>query len=63
MVSDTPAEMNLTGVPRSGTAGATGTTAVARIKDGAGATIVNGLTVGMTDGFFEVLLNSTAITT
>lgn len=54
------AVLTLLGVPKSDTsADATGTAAVARIKDGGGTTIVNSLTVG-TSGT-EIVLNSTAL--
>lgn len=54
------AVLTLAGVPKSDTsADATGTAAVARIKDGAGTTIVNSLTVG-TAGT-DIVLNSTAL--
>ena len=52
--------LTMLGVPKSGTAGATGTAAVARIKDGGGVVIVNNLTVG-TSGM-DINLNSTSIT-
>lgn len=52
--------ITLLGVPRSDTsADATGTAAVARIKDGAGNVIVNNLSVGAGSG--EIQLNSVAI--
>lgn len=54
--------LTMLGVPKSGTAvlAGTNTAAVARIKDGAGVTIVNNLTVGTSAT--EVILNSTSIT-
>lgn len=52
--------ITMAGAPKSGTATASGTAAVARIKDGGGTTIVNNLTVG-TSGT-EVTLDSTVIT-
>lgn len=58
-VAGTPAVLTMLGVPKSGTAGNTGTAAVARIKDGGGTVIVTGLTVG-TSGQ-DINLNSVAI--
>lgn len=61
--SGTPPNVVITlqGVPKSDTsADATGTAAVARIKEGGGTTIVNNLTVG-TSGT-DIVLNSTSIT-
>lgn len=53
--------LTMAGVPKSDTsADATGTAAVARIKDGGGTTIVNNLTVG-TAGT-DIILNSTSLT-
>lgn len=46
--------------PKSGVAGATGTAAAGRIKDGGGNIIVSGLTVGVGTG--DIQLNSTSIT-
>ena len=51
--------ITMTGVPKSGTATATGTAAAARIKDGGGNIIVSGLTVGITGS--DINLNATAI--
>lgn len=52
--------LTMAGVPKSDTsADATGTAAVARIKDGGGTTIVNNLTVG-TSGT-DIVLNSVSI--
>lgn len=48
------------GVPKSGVAGNTGTAAIARIKDGAGTVVAQGLTVGTTGS--DINLNSTSIT-
>jgi hypothetical protein len=48
------------GVPLSGTAGNTGTAAVARIKSSAGTVIVNSLTVGTSAT--DIVLNSVSIT-
>lgn len=59
--SRSAAVLTLLGVPKSDTsADATGTAAVARIKDGAGNVIVNNLTVGTSAT--DIVLNSTAIT-
>ena len=58
-VSGTPAKLTMLGVPKSGTAGASGTAAAARIKDGSGTPIINGLTVGVSGA--DINLNSTAI--
>lgn len=52
--------MTMAGVPLSATAGATGTAAVARIKDSAGTVWISGLTVG-TSGT-DLVLNSASIT-
>ena len=54
------AVMTMAGVPRSGTAIANGTAAVARIKEGGGTVIVDNLSVG-TSGQ-DIVLNSTSIT-
>ncbi len=51
--------ITMAGVPKSGVAGASGTAASARIKDGGGTTIVSGLTVGVSGT--DITLNSTAI--
>ena len=58
-VGGTPATLTMTGVPKSGTASAGGTAASARIKDGGGTAIVNGLTVGTSGA--DINLNSTTI--
>jgi hypothetical protein len=58
-VGGTPAVLTMLGAPKSGVAGAGGTAAVARVKDGGGTVIVNSLTVG-TSGM-DINLNSTAI--
>jgi len=60
--SGTPPSVLITmqGVPKSGTAGNTGTAAVARIKEGGGTTIVNSLTVGTSAA--DIVLNSVSIT-
>jgi hypothetical protein len=52
--------LTLQGVPLSGVAGATGTAAVARLKDSAGTVWVNNMTVGTSAT--DVVLNSTSIT-
>jgi hypothetical protein len=49
----------LAGVPRNGLASGTGTAAVARNKDGSGAIIIDGLTVG-TIGC-DIAINSVAL--
>jgi len=54
------AVLTLLGVPISATAGASGTAANARIKDGSGNVIVSQLTVGTTGT--DIILNSVAIT-
>ena len=52
--------ITMSGVPKSGVAGANGTAAAARIKDGGGTNIqVTGLTVGTSAS--DIILNSTAI--
>jgi hypothetical protein len=58
--SEAGGKITMLGAPRSGVAAASGTAAVARIKDGAGNTWVTGLTVG-TFGT-DIILNSTMIT-
>ena len=52
--------ITMAGAPKSGVAGATGTAAVARIKDGGGTVKVNNLTVGTSAS--DINLNSTSIT-
>jgi hypothetical protein len=52
-------QITMAGVPKSGTAGASGTAAVARIKDSNANVIVNNLTVGTSGS--DINLNSTAI--
>jgi hypothetical protein len=51
--------ITMAGAPKSGVAGASGTAAVARIKDGGNTTKVNNLTVGTAGN--DVNLNSTTI--
>jgi hypothetical protein len=51
--------LTMAGVPKSGTATATGTAAAARIKDGGGTVQVNNLTVGTSGS--DINLNSTSI--
>lgn len=51
--------ITMAGAPKSGVAGAAGTAAVARIKDGGGTTKVNNLTVGTSGS--DINLNSTSI--
>lgn len=51
--------ITMASVPRSGDATGTGTAAAAQIKDGGGAVVVSGLTVGTSGA--EVNLNSVAI--
>lgn len=51
--------ITMAGVPKSGTASASGTAAAARIKDSAGNVQINNLTVGTTGS--DINLNSTAI--
>lgn len=52
--------ITMASMPRSATASATGTAAVARIKDSAGNVIVNNLSVGTSAT--DIILNSTSIT-
>ena len=52
--------ITLQGVPKSNNATGTGTAALARIKDGGGTVIADGLTVGTSAT--DVILNSTSIT-
>lgn len=52
--------LTMLGVPKSATAGNTGTAAVARIRDGGNTDIVTGLTVGTSAT--DIILNSTSIT-
>ena len=49
------------GAPKSGVAGNTGTAAIARIKDGGGTTVADGLVVAAPSGG-DINLNSTSIT-
>jgi hypothetical protein len=51
--------ITMNGVPKSGTAGAGGTAALARIKESGGTVVIQGLTVGTTGS--DINLNSTAI--
>ena len=53
--------ITMAGVPKSGVAGATGTAAVARIKDGGNTTKVNNLTVGTSGSDLNFI--STSFTT
>ena len=53
--------ITLAGVPISGTAAATGTAAIARLKDSNGNIIISGLTVGTTAS--DIIVNSTTINT
>jgi hypothetical protein len=52
--------ITMAGVPKSGTASATGTAAAARFKDGGGGIQVSGLTVGVSGS--DINLNSVSIT-
>ena len=52
--------ITMAGEPKSGTAGNTGTAAVARIKEGGGTVVVNNLSVGTSGS--DINLNSTSIT-
>ena len=52
--------ITMAGAPKSGVAGATGTAAVGRIKEGGGTTKVNNLTVGTSGS--DINLNSVSIT-
>ena len=58
-VSGTPAVLTMLGVPKSGTAGAAGAAAIARVKDGGGTAIISGLTVGTSGA--DINLNSITI--
>jgi hypothetical protein len=58
--SEASQALTLLGVPVSGTAGATGTAAAARIKDGGGGVQVNNLSVGTAGS--DINLSSTSIT-
>jgi hypothetical protein len=60
-VGGTPATLTMLGVPKSGVAGAAGTAAAARIRDGNGTAVINGLTVGVSGA--DINLNSTVIST
>jgi hypothetical protein len=53
--------ITVSGVPITGTAAASGTAAIARIKDSAGNVVVQGLTVGTTAA--DVIVNTTTINT
>jgi hypothetical protein len=53
--------ITMNGVPKSANASGTGTAAVARIKEGGGTTVADGLTVGTSAT--DIILNSTSITT
>ena len=57
--SEAAGVITMLGAPKSGVAGATGTAAAARIKDGGGNIIVSGLTVGTSGS--DINLNSTSI--
>lgn len=52
--------LTMLGVPKSNNASASGTAAVARIKEGGGTTVADGLTVGTSAT--DIILNSTSIT-
>lgn len=52
--------LTLAGVPLSATASATGTAALAELRDSTGAVIVSGLTVGTSGA--DIIISSTAIT-
>jgi hypothetical protein len=54
--------ITMNGVPRNGIAAATGTAINARLKDGNGAVVVSGLTIGTVPGGVEIILNSLAVT-
>jgi hypothetical protein len=51
--------LTLAGMPKSGTAGNTGTAAAARIKESGGTVIVDGLTVGL--AATDVIIDNTSI--
>jgi hypothetical protein len=53
--------ITMQGVPKSANATGTGTAAVARIKEGGGTVVADGLTVGTSAT--DIILNSTSITT
>jgi hypothetical protein len=53
--------ITMNGVPKSANATGTGTAALARIKEGGGTVIADGLTVGTSAA--DIILNSTSITT
>jgi hypothetical protein len=53
--------LTMLGVPKAANATGTGTAAVARIKEGGGTTVADGLTVGTSAT--DIILNSTSITT
>jgi len=53
--------LTMLGVPKSGTAIGSGVAALARIKDGSGIAVINGLTVGTTGA--DINLNSVNIST
>lgn len=66
-LSTTPATVSgdtltISGVPLSATAAATGTAALAELRDNAGTVIVGGLTVTASGGGGNVIVSSTAIT-
>lgn len=52
--------LTISGVPLSATASASGTAALAEIRNNAGTTIVSGLTVGTSGA--DIIINTTAIT-
>jgi hypothetical protein len=52
----------LAGIPLSGTASVSGTAMLAEIRDHAGNTIVNGLTVGIANSGADAIINTTTIT-
>lgn len=58
--SESGGVITMLGTPKSGTAAASGTTVVARIKDGGGNIIVNNLSVGVSAS--DINLSSNAIT-
>jgi len=59
--SESAGVLSCLGVPLSGVATLTGNAGAARIKDGAGVVVIDGLTVGTTNS--DVILNDVSLTT
>lgn len=54
--------LNISGLPLSSTASATGTAVVAEVRNNAGTVIISGLTVGVSGSGADIIINSVSIT-